>query len=185
MWQGLGDDILRSYRHLLSSMSEKTSSLPHFTPLKRNNIGFSIPRWALVLLTLLAVKLYLFYAQLHHRTVDDFTEFKGLCTQSKELIPEKNADIWSGLGKIYSSEKFSGRAVKWLSGAVQIKFVQSQAISSSFSNLIIELNLMITWIPLVWIHVGKRSNHSTSISRVLSPKCESLTRYAMTRNDQK
>lgn len=79
----------------------------------------------LVPLLLLTYAIY-HYGYLHrachsgHDSDELDTAAKDLCPQPSSLVPSKNGDLWKTLGKSYETEAFQGRAVSWLSRAVQV-----------------------------------------------------------------
>ncbi|KAI0629289.1 carboxypeptidase S [Trametes polyzona] len=42
------------------------------------------------------------------------------CPQATAVLPEKNSNLWTSLGKEFDTDKFKSRAVEWLGGAVRV-----------------------------------------------------------------
>lgn len=47
-----------------------------------------------------------------------------LCPQTDVLIPNANYDLWNTIGKEISTSAFKDAAIDWLSGAIQVEYVQ-------------------------------------------------------------
>ena len=46
-----------------------------------------------------------------------------VCPQADALYPDRHAPLWESLGKEFSQDAFTLRAVEWLGGAVRIPYV--------------------------------------------------------------
>ncbi|TBU60979.1 carboxypeptidase S [Dichomitus squalens] len=42
------------------------------------------------------------------------------CPQATAVVPKKNVELWSSLGKTFDSDAFKARAVEWIGGAVRV-----------------------------------------------------------------
>ena len=47
----------------------------------------------------------------------------NVCPQADALYPDRHAPLWESLGKEFSQDAFTLRAVEWLGGAVRIPYV--------------------------------------------------------------
>lgn len=111
-----------------------------------------------------------------------------MCPQVKPLIPEKSYGVWESLGDTYGSDSFAKRAVKLLSGAVQIPYV----LVSHRANIGLlhgdssdvgrgtGLRVMTKCCLSARILAGKRLGLSTSICCPNSHLCECLYCHVIT-----
>ncbi|KAH9945712.1 carboxypeptidase S [Amylocystis lapponica] len=113
-----------------SLKGEKGGMLPSTMPASRAEYRtsarpFSRVRWG-VILCFVSVCLYTVLIRgdrLSFLPLGDLApdaESSALCPQASPLIPEKNGELWQSMIETYKSDAFLGRAVNWLSGAVQI-----------------------------------------------------------------
>jgi Gly-Xaa carboxypeptidase len=42
------------------------------------------------------------------------------CPQTNVLVPDKNRELWTGLGQVYGTDAFAIKASDWLGGAVRV-----------------------------------------------------------------
>jgi hypothetical protein len=57
---------------------------------------------------------------------DESADYGYLCPQAGYLAPAKNAELWNHVLDKAATPEFKDQAIKWLSGAVQVKYVYAR-----------------------------------------------------------
>jgi hypothetical protein len=122
---------------MAAQVSEKADLLPTSVPeIKRSKCV--IRKLHLVPLLLVALALYHFGClspSSHGEEYFDEDVKQKLCPQPSPLVPVKNGELWTALGKSYETTEFQKRAINLLSGAVQIPCVSSAVVQQKMVTL--------------------------------------------------
>ena len=99
----------------------KQDMLPSPSPTRPRyrNLSFRL----LVFVALIASLCYtfsIFLPHCHELLSPKKQDYADTCPQADVLVPDKNGELWTGLGQVYGTDAFRSKAAEWLGGAVKI-----------------------------------------------------------------